>query len=102
MGGPPAPSFRFTPESRPAFLPPATRHSGRGQSREGTEREHMGRGIRLGIGLVVLGLSLAVGEGGIQDKPYCQTVKRSRAAVRRFMRESGHPRGWKGHVVDHV
>ena|ERR1043166_1034237 len=34
--------------------------------------------------------------------PICKTVKRSMAARNQFMRQTGHPHGWKGHVVDHV
>ncbi len=29
-------------------------------------------------------------------------IKRSEEAKREFMRQSGHPHGWPGHVVDHV
>lgn len=29
-------------------------------------------------------------------------IKRSAAAKDEFMRESGHPHGWPGHVVDHI
>ena len=36
------------------------------------------------------------------DKPACRTVQRSQAARHRFMRETGHPKGWRGHIVDHV
>jgi len=28
-------------------------------------------------------------------------LKRSETAKDQFMRQSGHPRGWPGHVVDH-
>jgi hypothetical protein len=34
--------------------------------------------------------------------PICKTVKRSIAARNQFMRQTGHPHGWKGHVVDHI
>jgi len=29
-------------------------------------------------------------------------IQRSQAAKDDFMRQSGHPHGWLGHVVDHV
>lgn len=29
-------------------------------------------------------------------------IRRSRAVVREFERETGHPGGWRGHVVDHI
>jgi len=29
-------------------------------------------------------------------------IARSAAAKREFMRKTGHPNGWSGHVVDHV
>jgi hypothetical protein len=29
-------------------------------------------------------------------------IKRNEAAKREFMRETGHPNGWPGHVVDHI
>jgi hypothetical protein len=29
-------------------------------------------------------------------------IKRSHRAKRQFMRQTGHPHGWKGHVVDHI
>ena len=29
-------------------------------------------------------------------------IKRSEAAKKEFMRQSGHPNGWPGHVVDHI
>ena len=29
-------------------------------------------------------------------------IKRSEAAKHDFMRQSGHPHGWAGHVVDHI
>src|ERR1043166_8070736 len=34
--------------------------------------------------------------------PICKTVKRSIAARNQFMRQTGHPHGWKGEVVDHI
>jgi len=29
-------------------------------------------------------------------------IKRSHSEVQKFKRLTGHPRGWKGHVVDHI
>ncbi|HEU4630235.1 MAG TPA: HNH endonuclease signature motif containing protein [Gemmatimonadaceae bacterium] len=29
-------------------------------------------------------------------------MQRSQAAKREFMRQTGHPHGWPGHVVDHI
>jgi len=29
-------------------------------------------------------------------------IARSHSAVHRFEKQTGHPHGWKGHVVDHV
>jgi hypothetical protein len=29
-------------------------------------------------------------------------IKRSEAAKEAFMRTTGHPKGWPGHVVDHI
>jgi len=41
-------------------------------------------------------------QGASVDKPACHTVHRSQAARHRFMRMTGHPKGWRGHIVDHV
>jgi hypothetical protein len=29
-------------------------------------------------------------------------IKRSESAKRKFEQETGHPHGWKGHIVDHI
>jgi hypothetical protein len=34
--------------------------------------------------------------------PRAQREHRSQAAKHEFMRRSGHPHGWPGHVVDHI
>jgi hypothetical protein len=34
--------------------------------------------------------------------PRAEREHRSQAATDEFMRQTGHPRGWPGHVVDHV
>ena len=44
------------------------------------------------------------------SKSYCSTckrdshgrIKRSEAAREQFMKQSGHPHGWPGHVIDHI
>lgn len=35
-------------------------------------------------------------------RPRAEREHRSRAAKEEFMRRTGHPHGWPGHVVDHI
>lgn len=39
---------------------------------------------------------------GVIERDSRGHIKRSESAKRRFMRMTGHPNGWPGHVVDHI
>ena len=57
------------------------------------------------IGIILVLLAIVAGSAEASIAPECHlTTKELRhiAPVHRFWRETGHPRGWTGHVVDHI
>lgn len=57
----------------------------------------------IGILFVILALLVGSAEASIAPQCHIKTKElRHIAPVHRFWRETGHPHGWPGHVVDHI